>query len=112
MRYQVEEAPAEILTVLNGDKIEKFKIEIEDILPAGNQGKCMIIKVTDKKLLNSTGGIIQGMSGSPIIQNGRLVGAVTHVFINDPTKGYGVLAENMLKEANLLNMEQTEKIAG
>lgn len=109
MRYQVEEAPAEILTVLNGDKIEKFKIEIEDILPAGNQGKCMIIKVTDKKLLNSTGGIIQGMSGSPIIQNGRLVGAVTHVFINDPTKGYGVLAENMLKEANLLNMEQTEK---
>ena len=59
----------------------------------------MVIKVTDKKLLDKTGGIIQGMSGSPIIQNGTLVGAVTHVFVNDPTRGYGIFIENMLTEA-------------
>ncbi len=112
MKYQVEEAPAEILTVLEGDKIEKFNIEILDVLPAGNHGKGLVIQVTDQELIRRTGGIIQGMSGSPIIQNGRFVGAVTHVFINDPTKGYGVLAENMLKEAKLLNVKHTEKIAG
>ncbi|WP_243131666.1 SpoIVB peptidase [Desulfallas thermosapovorans] len=112
MKYQIKKGPAEILTVLDENKIERFNIEIEDILPADNQGKGMVIKVIDKRLLDRTGGIIQGMSGSPIIQNGRLVGAVTHVFINDPAKGYGVLAENMLKEANLLNIEHAERIAG
>ena len=55
----------------------------------------MVIKITDSELLKSTGGIVQGMSGSPIIQDGKLVGAVTHVFVNDPTKGYGIFAENM-----------------
>lgn len=110
MRYQVKVGRAEILTVLHGDKMEKFNIEILDILPDGNN-KELIIKVTDKDLLQSTGGIIQGMSGSPIIQNGRLVGAVTHVFINDPSKGYGVLAENMLNEANLINEMQAKKEA-
>ena len=59
----------------------------------------MVIRVTDQALLDTTGGIVQGMSGSPIIQNGRLVGAVTHVFINDPTKGYGIFAENMYNSA-------------
>ena len=59
----------------------------------------MIIKITDEKLLNKTGGIVQGMSGSPILQNGRIVGAVTHVFVNDPTRGYGIFIENMLAEA-------------
>ena len=58
----------------------------------------MIIKVTDKALLEKTGGIVQGMSGSPIIQDGKLVGAVTHVFLNDPTRGYGVFIENMLED--------------
>ncbi len=110
MRYQIEEGQAEILTVLDGNKIEKFNIKIIDILPAGNN-KELIIKVTDQELLRRTGGIIQGMSGSPIIQNGRLVGAVTHVFINDPAKGYGVLAENMLIEANLLNAKHVKKKA-
>ena len=57
--------------------------------------KNMVIKVTDPKLLKTTGGIVQGMSGSPIIQDGKLVGAVTHVFVNDPTKGYAIFAENM-----------------
>ena len=56
-----------------------------------------MIKITDKRLLNTTGGIVQGMSGSPIIQNNKLVGAVTHVLVNDPTKGYGIFIENMLK---------------
>lgn len=60
----------------------------------------MTIKVTDNDLLEKTGGIIQGMSGSPIIQNGKLIGAVTHVYVNDPTKGYGILAETMVEEIN------------
>ena len=58
----------------------------------------MVLRITDKKLLQLTNGIVQGMSGSPIIQNGKIVGAVTHVFVNDPTKGYGVFIENMLEE--------------
>ena len=60
----------------------------------------MIIKITDNELLNLTGGIVQGMSGSPIIQNNKLIGAVTHVFLNDPTKGYGVFIENMISDFN------------
>ena len=63
----------------------------------------MLIHVTDQGLLDQTGGIVQGMSGSPIIQNGKLVGAVTHVLVNDPTRGYGIFAETMLEEAE--NME-------
>ena len=59
----------------------------------------MIIKITDEKLLEKTGGIVQGMSGSPIIQDGKLVGAVTHVLVDDPTKGYGIFIENMLETA-------------
>ena len=59
----------------------------------------MMVRVTDPALLDATGGIVQGMSGSPIMQDGRLVGAVTHVLVNDPTRGYGILAENMLKQA-------------
>ncbi len=96
---QIKEGYAEILTVINGDQIEKFSIEIEKLIPYQKiNGKGLIIKVTDPKLLNITGGIIQGMSGSPIIQNGKLVGAVTHVFVNDPARGYGILAEWMLEE--------------
>ncbi len=59
----------------------------------------MILRVTDRQLLAKTGGIVQGMSGSPILQNGRLVGAVTHVLVNDPTRGYGIFAQTMLKQA-------------
>lgn len=111
MKYQINEGPAEILTVLQGNKIEKFNIYIEKIITGDEQGKDMIIRVTDPALLKRSGGIIQGMSGSPIIQNGRLAGAVTHVFINDPTRGYGVAAENMLMEVNLINIKEDEKIA-
>jgi stage IV sporulation protein B len=61
----------------------------------------MIIKITDERLLGATGGIVQGMSGSPIIQNGKIVGAVTHVLVNDPTRGYGIFIEAMLRNASL-----------
>lgn len=64
----------------------------------GNNNKGMIIKVVDEKLLKLTNGIIQGMSGSPIVQNGKIIGAVPHVFVNDPTKGYGIFIETMLEE--------------
>ena len=75
---------------------EAFSIVIEKIAAGDNNPtKNMVIRVTDPKLLEKTGGIVQGMSGSPILQNGRLVGAVTHVFVNDPTRGYGIFAENM-----------------
>lgn len=91
---------AVIYTNIEGQKVEQFDIEIERILPFGSKdGKNMVIKITDHRLIEKTGGIVQGMSGSPIIQNGKLVGAVTHVFVNDPTRGYGIFIENMLAEA-------------
>jgi stage IV sporulation protein B len=85
------------LTTLEENKVEKFEIEIQKLeaQEKPNQ-KSMIIKIVDKKLLEKTGGIVQGMSGSPIIQDGKLIGAVTHVFVNDPTKGYGLYIEWML----------------
>jgi len=99
---QVKEGPAKILTVVDGQKVEEFDIEIVNVVkqhfPAT---KGMIIKITDKRLLEKTGGIVQGMSGSPIIQNGKLVGAVTHVFVNDPTSGYGCFIEWMLQDAGV-----------
>jgi stage IV sporulation protein B len=101
--YQVKRGPAEILTVLRGNRIGRYSVEILQVMPQNRwEGKGLVIKVIDPELLRQTGGIIQGMSGSPIIQNGRIVGAVTHVFVNDPTRGYGVLAEWMIYEANLL----------
>jgi len=76
-------------------------VEISEIKLASTSNKCFNVKVTDPKLLEKTGGIVQGMSGSPIIQNGKLVGAVTHVLINDPTTGYGIFIENMLNAAQV-----------
>ncbi|KAB2951692.1 SpoIVB peptidase [Heliorestis acidaminivorans] len=105
---QVMQGPAEIITVVNGDKLERFQIQIDRIMPHRSDGKGLVIRVTDPRLLNLTGGIIQGMSGSPIIQNGRIVGAVTHVFINSPSTGYGCLVEQMLEEAGLWKKEQKE----
>ena len=96
---QVREGRAKILTVLEGEAIQEYDIEIQKIIrQASPNSKGMIIKVIDPQLIEKTGGIIQGMSGSPIIQDGYLVGAVTHVFVNDPVKGYGVFAEWMLDE--------------
>jgi stage IV sporulation protein B len=101
---QVTEGPAKILTVVDGQKVEQFDIQIVHVLrqkfPAT---KGLIIKVIDPRLLEKTGGIVQGMSGSPIIQNGKLVGAVTHVFVNDPTSGYGTFIEWMLQDAGVFH---------
>jgi stage IV sporulation protein B len=96
---EIKPGPAEIYTVIKGTQVERFKVEIIKVYQQkAPRDKGMIIKVTDPVLLKTTGGIIQGMSGSPIIQNGRFIGAVTHVLVNDPTKGYGVLAEWMMHE--------------
>ena len=78
--------------------------DIEKIYKENNyDNKSMLIKITDKRLLDKTGGIIQGMSGSPIIQNGKFVGAVTHVLVNNPTEGYGVFGDIMIKEMKKVN---------
>lgn len=108
---QVKEGPAKILTVVEGNKVEEYDIEIVNTIPQKFPAtKGMIIKITDPKLLKKTGGIVQGMSGSPIIQKGKLVGAVTHVFVNDPTSGYGVHIEWMLREAGIdIYKKQHEK---
>ena len=85
-----------------GKGVESFDIEIVRITSKGESTKSMVIRITDEKLISKTGGIVQGMSGSPILQNSRIVGAVTHVFVNDPTRGYGIFIENMLNEAQKL----------
>ncbi len=111
LSHEVEKGPAHILTVVEGEKVEKFDIEIVNTIPQKHPAtKGMVIKVTDKRLLEKTGGIVQGMSGSPIIQNDKIVGAVTHVFVNDPTSGYGVHIEWMLEEAdiNIYKEEETK----
>lgn len=96
---QVKEGDAYILTTINGDKVERFDIKITKINRQDKpDGKGLEIEVTDEKLLSYSGGIVQGMSGSPIIQNNRIVGAVTHVFVNNPTKGYGIFIEWMVDE--------------
>ncbi|MEI3320769.1 MAG: SpoIVB peptidase [Eubacterium sp.] len=91
---EIEKGDAKIQFITNGN-VEYYDIEIEEI-NVNNKEKNMVIKVTDQELLKKTNGIVQGMSGSPIIQNGHIIGAVTHVFVNDPTKGYGIFIENML----------------
>lgn len=99
-REQVETGKAYILTTLENNKIQRFEIEIEKVHKRDkDSNKSMVIKVTDEKMLEESGGIIQGMSGSPIIQNERIIGAVTHVLVNDPTRGYGIFIENMLEAA-------------
>ncbi len=98
VRSQVQTGKASILANVDGKKVEEFEILIEKINRQNTNGtKGMIIRIVDPKLLEMTGGIVQGMSGSPIIQNGVLVGAVTHVLVNDPTRGYGIFIEFMLK---------------
>ena len=86
-----------MLTVVSGATIEEFDIAIEKIQRQSKPDtKGLVIRVTDPRLIARTGGIVQGMSGSPIVQDGKLVGAVTHVLVSDPTSGYGILAEWML----------------
>ncbi len=99
---QVKTGKAKILTTIDENGPKLYDIEIETIDQKNkNPTKNMTVKITDDELLAKTGGIVQGMSGSPIIQNGMLIGAVTHVFVNAPQKGYGIFAENMLNNYNI-----------
>ena len=100
-RNEIQEGRAYIYCTLDSNCVSKYEIEIRNIDRSANGNKCFTVKICDPALLEKTGGIIQGMSGSPIIQNGKLVGAVTHVLINDPTTGYGIFIENMLNAANM-----------
>ncbi len=93
---QVKVGKAHILCTLSDGEKCRYEIEITKINEKNKDSKCFSIRVTDPALIEKTGGIVQGMSGSPIIQNGRLIGAVTHVTVNDPTAGYGIFIENML----------------
>ena len=96
----VKVGPAVIRSTVQGDKVQEYSVEILKVYPkAGASGRNILLHVTDPALLDATGGIVQGMSGSPIIQDGKLVGAVTHVLVNDPTTGYGIFIENMLDAA-------------
>lgn len=104
LREEIKLGKATILCSLENGKIEEYEIEIEKIFQENNyDNKSMQIKVTDSKLLEKTGGIIQGMSGSPILQNGKFIGAVTHVLVNNPEEGYAVFGDLMLKQARLVN---------
>lgn len=110
---EVEEGPAKIFTVIEGQKVEEFDIEILHVMKQRKPAtKGMIIKVTDPRLLAKTGGIVQGMSGSPIIQKGKVVGAVTHVFVNDPRSGYGTFIEWMLQDAGVIRKPKDSLLRG
>lgn len=98
---EIKTGKASILSTIEGTTPKEYSVEIMRVNLNQNNGQNMIIKVTDEELINKTGGIVQGMSGSPILQNGKLVGAVTHVFINSPQKGYGISISNMLKYSSL-----------
>ncbi len=99
-RDEIVVGPAKIMCTLEDNKTKEYDVEIEKIYKNNNDNnKSMLIKVTDKELIEKTGGIIQGMSGSPIIQNNKVIGALTHVLVNDPETGYGVFADLMIKQA-------------
>ena len=99
LSHEIIPGKAQILTNIEGERIDTFDVEIIKIVHNSDSiSKNMIIEVTDKALIEKTGGIVQGMSGSPIIQNGKIIGAITHVFINTPVRGYGIFIENMLEK--------------
>ncbi|MCC8022682.1 MAG: SpoIVB peptidase [Clostridiales bacterium] len=105
-RQEVQKGSAQILATVEGQEPKLYDIEIERINYSNDvDQKNMVIRVTDEELLEVTGGIVQGMSGSPILQNGILVGAVTHVFVNHPSKGYAIFAESMVETSNQIEME-------
>lgn len=96
-KSEIKKGKAYIRTSLDGKTVEEYEIEILKVSQnSKNPAKGLVIKVTDERLIEKTGGIVQGMSGSPILQEGKLIGAVTHVLVNDPTKGYGIFIENMI----------------
>jgi len=95
LRSELKEGKATIYSTVDETGVREFDIEIIKIYKNTSDSKNFLIKITDPELLELTGGIVQGMSGSPIIQNGKIIGAVTHVLVSDPTKGYGIFMENM-----------------
>ncbi|WP_082451878.1 SpoIVB peptidase [Paenibacillus ihuae] len=102
MSNEVKEGPAQILTVVDGQQVERFDVEIIHVAHQQTPAtKGLVLRITDPRLIEKTGGIVQGMSGSPIVQDGRLIGAVTHVFVNDPKSGYGCFIEWMLKDSGV-----------
>ena len=103
-KSEVKEGEATIISTLKNGKSAEYKIEIYDIDHSSNGSKSFRIRVTDETLKALTGGIVRGMSGSPIIQNGKLIGAVTHVMVADPTEGYGIFIENMLSASKEITM--------
>ena len=96
---QVKVGKATILCNISGDEVLEYEVKITKVMDNAQDTRDLTLEVTDPRLLDKTGGIVQGMSGSPILQDGRLVGAVTHVMVNDPTRGYGILATHMLDMA-------------
>lgn len=101
LRGEVHEGDATILTTLDGEGRQAYSAKISAISKDSKTNKCFTVRIIDERLIEKTGGIIQGMSGSPIIQDGKLIGAITHVMINDPVVGYGIFIENMLNAANI-----------
>jgi len=109
MQDQVRKGPATILSNIEKAVVKEYDIYIEGVNRySADNSKGMVIRITDPELITKTGGIVQGMSGSPIIQDGRIIGAVTHVFVQDPTKGYGIFIEHMLKQENYSEDTQQE----
>lgn len=100
LKQQIKTGAAKVYTTVDGEAPDWYDIRIDQVrYTDASPSRNMVIEITDKRLLSKTGGIVQGMSGSPIVQEGRLIGAVTHVYVNDPQKGFAIFAENMLKTA-------------
>ncbi len=102
LRDEIQEGNAKVLCSVDGNEAEEYDIKIEKIYKDNNEdNKSMLIEVTDKNLINKTGGIIRGLSGAPIIQNGKFIGAITNVLVNSPTKGYAIFGDIMIKNMNM-----------
>lgn len=102
-RNQIKIGKASVICTLDGEERKEYEVEIKKIYINNNEdNKSMVVEVTDKELLEKTGGIVQGMSGSPIIQNGKLIGALTHVLVSDPTKGYALFADTMISQMRIV----------
>ena len=100
LRDEIKEGPAKMILNIDNNVRKEYDIEIKKIYRNNNSdNKSMLVKVVDKELLDLTGGIIQGMSGAPIVQNGKFIGAITHVLVNDPEQGYAVFGDIMIKQS-------------
>lgn len=102
---EITQGKATVITTCSSGDTAEYEIEIESVNLSAGDNKHLVLKVTDSNLIAKTGGIVQGMSGSPIIQNGKIIGAVTHVFLNDATGGYGITAQTMLQNLNEIKLE-------